>query len=57
MAANDGVEVKESAMLHALLSLDEPLVEVKVLQCEQVCLVNTELPKTERFSDKPLQPE
>ena len=45
MTANDVGEVKEGAMHQPLLSLDEPLVVV-VLQCGQVCLVNTELPYT-----------
>ncbi|KAJ8350762.1 hypothetical protein SKAU_G00258920 [Synaphobranchus kaupii] len=45
MAANDVGDVKESAMHQPLLSPDDPLV-VAVLQCGQVCLVNTELPYT-----------
>ena len=43
MAANDVGDVKESAMHQP--SPDDPLVVV-VLQCGQVCLVNTELPYT-----------
>ena len=42
MAANNVGDVKESTMHQPLLSPDEPLVVV-VLQCGQVCLVNTEL--------------
>ncbi|KAJ8349455.1 hypothetical protein SKAU_G00245850 [Synaphobranchus kaupii] len=45
MAANDVGDVQESAMHQPLLSPDDPLV-VAVLQCGQVCLVNTELPYT-----------
>jgi len=41
MAANDAGDVKESAMHQPLLSPDEPLVVVVVLQCGQVCLVST----------------